>query len=208
MILALITLISLSSQVGRALRVLQPYKVVAVDGEVQLRCSYHARGRPEEMRVSLYRGEHRKERVCTHSFNTTLSDLRNDGPILCRGELSPGGVDLIISGLKGEDTDIYHCQIEILYPPPYLIKFGNGTLIYIPEKMDCPAPLAQMQEEPHSTKSILPILVLAFFILIIITVIIFSYKFFKRGQRRIMYPQMPPVMTKRVDCRFGYENFL
>ncbi|KAJ8352752.1 hypothetical protein SKAU_G00242280 [Synaphobranchus kaupii] len=210
MILVLIPLLGLCTHVGRALRVLQPYRVVASDeGEVRMRCSYHVRGSPEEMRLALYRGKYGEEQVCAFTLNLTQAHFQTDGPVRCRGELSPGGIDLTVSGLRGDDTDLYRCRMEVLYPPPYLIQFGNGTIFYIPEKTDCPPPAAaQTQDETSSTSVILPIAVLASFVLIIIIVIISTYKFFVTSQRRRMYPLMAPVTSKRVDCRFGYENFL
>uniref|UniRef100_A0A672PZP6 Uncharacterized protein n=1 Tax=Sinocyclocheilus grahami TaxID=75366 RepID=A0A672PZP6_SINGR len=32
------------------------------------------------------------------------------------------------------DTDLYRCEIEILFPPPYLRTVGNGTIVYIQGK--------------------------------------------------------------------------
>ncbi|KAJ8281775.1 hypothetical protein COCON_G00042940 [Conger conger] len=208
MILVLITLVSLSTQTGKALRVQQPYRVVAADGEARLRCSYRVGGSPEEMRLVLYRGKYGEDQVCFFTFNTSQPHIQTDGPVQCRGEISPGGVDLTVSGLKGEDTDLYRCRVEVLYPPPYLRKFGNGTIIYIPERTDCPNTEAQTQGEYDSTRFILPIAALASFFLIIIIIVISTYKFFIMSQRKRMYPHMVPVMPKRVDCRFGYENFL
>ncbi|XP_035266074.1 T-cell-specific surface glycoprotein CD28 [Anguilla anguilla] len=209
MIPALITLISLCTHAGRALRVQQPYRVEARDGEARLRCSYAVRGSPEEMRLTLYRGKFGDDLVCQRTFNTTQSHFQTDGPVVrCRGELTPGGVDLAVSGLRGEDTDIYRCQLEVLYPPPYLMKYGNGTIVYIPEKTDCPTPASQAQDEPQSTQVVLPIAVMAIFIIIFIIAIISIYMFFNTSQRKRMYPHMTPVTSNRVDCRFGYENFL
>ncbi|KAJ8383951.1 hypothetical protein AAFF_G00213200 [Aldrovandia affinis] len=189
MILILITLISLCTQAGRALRVKQPYRVVASDGEVRLRCSYS--GRTEEMRVALYKGMYGEQQ--------------------CRGELGHRSVDIVVSGLRGEDSDLYRCRMEVIYPPPYLVKYGNGTIFYIPEQAqhrDCPSPAGQKQEDPGSKQDILPIAVLVFFLLLIIIIIISTYKFVNMSHRRKMYAQMAPVVSKRVDCRFGYENFL
>ncbi|KAG5851756.1 hypothetical protein ANANG_G00055130 [Anguilla anguilla] len=91
MIPALITLISLCTHAGRALRVQQPYRVEARDGEARLRCSYAVRGSPEEMRLTLYRGKFGDDLVCQRTFNTTQSHFQTDGPVVrCRGELTPG----------------------------------------------------------------------------------------------------------------------
>lgn len=36
-----------------------------------------------------------------------------------------------MTGLKATDTDMYRCEIEIFYPPPFLRLTGNGTLIHV-----------------------------------------------------------------------------
>lgn len=36
-----------------------------------------------------------------------------------------------MSGLKATDTDMYRCEIEVFYPPPYLRLTGNGTLLHV-----------------------------------------------------------------------------
>ncbi|KAG9349019.1 hypothetical protein JZ751_029337 [Albula glossodonta] len=170
--------LSLSLSSRPALRVQQPYRVVASDGEVRLRCSYNVRSAPEEMRLALYQGKYGEQQICASTFNVSQSHFQTNGPIQCRGELSPGAVDLIISGLTGNDTDLYRCRIEVLYPPPYLMKIGNGTIVYIPEKTDCPAPAAQSatREDSPSSFVILPVTVLSFFIIIIIILVITTYK--------------------------------
>lgn len=51
--------------------------------------------------------------------------------VLCHAQVSEGAVEVTISGLKATDTDIYRCEIEVFYPPPYLRIPGNGTLIHV-----------------------------------------------------------------------------
>ncbi|XP_036400666.1 cytotoxic T-lymphocyte protein 4 [Megalops cyprinoides] len=212
MIVELIAFISLCAHAGRALRVTQPYRAVAVDGEVRLRCSFRVRHTAEEMRVALIRGLHGEQQVCASSFNLTQSYHQTEGAVQCRGELSPGGVDLVVWGLTLEDTDLYRCRVELLYPPPYMANFGNGTLLFIPgptAKEDCPSPAAQTDTvvDSDSATVILPVAALVFFILILI-IIILTYKMITMDYRKRMYASMAPVISKRVDCRFGYENFL
>uniref|UniRef100_A0A673WNK2 Cytotoxic T-lymphocyte protein 4-like n=1 Tax=Salmo trutta TaxID=8032 RepID=A0A673WNK2_SALTR len=140
-----------------ALRVTQPYRVVGFHGEVELFCSYHHTGRhePEELWVTLYRGMYRegKQKVCTSSFtrNQTSFQVEGEREVRCRGQLRPGRVNLTVSGLRGNDTDLYHCGIEVMYPPPYLRTFGNGTLLYIPEEPNCSLPEAQRTSDMGET---------------------------------------------------------
>uniref|UniRef100_A0A671KV77 CD28 molecule n=1 Tax=Sinocyclocheilus anshuiensis TaxID=1608454 RepID=A0A671KV77_9TELE len=114
-----------------ALRVSQPYRVVGKEGEVPLRCSFSSKLKPEEMQVSLYKGLHGRESLCSAYVNLSEPYFTTDGTVNCRGNISSGRVDMIISGLRGNDTDIYRCEIEILFPPPYLRTIGNGTVVYI-----------------------------------------------------------------------------
>lgn len=113
-----------------ALHVSQPYRVVGKEGEVPLHCSFSPK-RLEEMQVSVYKGLHSHERICSVFVNLSEPHFTTDGAVNCRGNISSGRVDMIISGLRGEDTDFYRCEIEILFPPPYLKGVGNGTVVYI-----------------------------------------------------------------------------
>lgn len=49
----------------------------------------------------------------------------------CSAQVRGGAVELTVSGLKAEHTDMYRCKIEVFYPPPYLHLTGNGTLIHV-----------------------------------------------------------------------------
>lgn len=51
--------------------------------------------------------------------------------VQCTAQVTEGAVEVTVSGLKATDTDIYRCDIEIFYPPPYLRLTGNGTLIHV-----------------------------------------------------------------------------
>lgn len=109
----------------------QPYRVEGKEGEVPLHCSFSIKLRPEEMQISLYKGSHGQEKICSSFVNLSEPYFTTDGTVNCRGNISSGRVDMIITGLRGEDTDIYRCEIEINFPPPYLRGVGNGTLVYI-----------------------------------------------------------------------------
>ncbi|XP_018936110.1 T-cell-specific surface glycoprotein CD28-like [Cyprinus carpio] len=130
---------------GLALRVSQPYRVVGNEGEVPLRCSFSSKLKPEEMQVSLYKGLHGRERICSAYVNLSEPYFTTDGTVNCRGNISSGRVDMIIAGLRGNDTDFYRCEIEILFPPPYLRTIGNGTIVYIQETPNCPTASTQSQ---------------------------------------------------------------
>ncbi|MFT7808144.1 cytotoxic T-lymphocyte protein 4-like, partial [Arapaima gigas] len=195
-----------------ALHVYQPYRVVGSSREIMLRCYYQTTGQPDELRLTLYRGMYGKQEMCASSFNTSQSHFETQGEVRCRGQIQPGHVDLHISGLVGQNTDLYQCAFEVLYPPPYLFGIGNGTLLYIPEDLDCPAPAEKLQANTEGISegaSVLPWMVFA---LIIVIVVIFttavSYKVFTMKYRRREFMGIRPVPPKKVDCKMGYDNFL
>ncbi|KPP70938.1 hypothetical protein Z043_110183 [Scleropages formosus] len=157
--------------------------MVASDGELRLHCSYNPQIQPQELVVALYRGMHGNQRVCIIGLNLTHSKpgFQTEGPIRCKAEHSLAGVDLVVSGLRGLDTDLYRCTLEVLYPPPYRIGTGNGTLFHIP--------------------------VIISSVVFVIIIIILTIKALLKQKRR-GYPGIAAVTARRVDCRFGYENFL
>ncbi|XP_026074834.1 T-cell-specific surface glycoprotein CD28 [Carassius auratus] len=130
---------------GLALDVSQPYRVVGNEREVPLRCSFSSRLKPEEMQVSLYRGSHGREKICSAYVNLSEPYFTTVGTFNCSGKISSKRVDMMISGLRGNDTDIYRCEIEIIFPPPYLRKIGNGTIVYIQETPICSNASTQSQ---------------------------------------------------------------
>lgn len=112
----------------------QPYYAVGEQGQVSLHCTINTKTQPDEMRVSVYKGMFGEERICSAYVNISNPHIETNGRVYCRGNVSKGKVDLTIFGLIGKDTDLYRCQIEFMFPPPYISKIGNGTLVYIPGK--------------------------------------------------------------------------
>ncbi|XP_066497342.1 T-cell-specific surface glycoprotein CD28 [Hoplias malabaricus] len=155
MIAILITVI-LGIPLGNAFSVSQPYIVVGNQGQASLYCAYNIRTHPKEIQLSLYKGMYGEEMICTARVNLSDPYIVTDGRVHCRGNVSKGRVDLTIFGLKGEDTDLYRCKVEIIFPPPYLMKYGNGTLVHIPENPECPREHTQaiVGDSPDITKDI------------------------------------------------------
>ncbi|XP_055720507.1 cytotoxic T-lymphocyte protein 4-like [Salvelinus fontinalis] len=197
--------------VWNALKITQPYRVVGFRGEVELFCSYHHPGRhePEELRVTLYQGTYReaKQEVCASSFthNQTSFQVEGEREARCRGQLAPGRVNLTISGLRGNDTDLYYCGIEVMYPPPYLRTFGNGTLLYIPEEPGCSLPEAQRRSDMGETSVRLALagLVAASTLMVIPVIAFLLYQVLQRKRR---FGGITPMISQN-DGRFGYGNF-
>uniref|UniRef100_A0A3B4YYQ4 Immunoglobulin V-set domain-containing protein n=1 Tax=Seriola lalandi dorsalis TaxID=1841481 RepID=A0A3B4YYQ4_SERLL len=122
-----------------AVKVIQPYRVVSINGTAQVQCfiepqpSFHLNQpsndqkrqypypNPEEVRVSLLKGLHGTQKLCS-----SVPNFQDHGQTGVENE-----EEVTVSGLKATDTDVYRCGIEVLYPPPYLRLTGNGTLIHV-----------------------------------------------------------------------------
>uniref|UniRef100_A0A8C4RZA4 Cytotoxic T-lymphocyte associated protein 4 n=1 Tax=Erpetoichthys calabaricus TaxID=27687 RepID=A0A8C4RZA4_ERPCA len=150
-----------------ALHIYQPYRVNADnDGLAQLACSFNHTGRGQELRVTLLRGLSGKDVVCMSSFQLPNTSLESDEPLSCQGNASANRLDLTVPGLSGADTDFYRCKVEILYPPPYRLGLGSGTLIYVPP---CPA-------KEHSMDWVfmaVPVTVVVCTVIIIISILVY-----------------------------------
>ncbi|XP_051999214.1 T-cell-specific surface glycoprotein CD28-like [Xyrauchen texanus] len=190
---------------GIALHVSQPYRVEGKMGQVKLHCSFSSKFKPLELQVSLYKGLHGQEKICSAYVNLSEPYFRTDGAVHCRGNISSGTVDMIINGLKGEDTDIYRCETEILYPPPYLRMFGNGTIVYIQETPTCPTSFPHSQSQTEERTSViddggpLPLL----YAILIIT----SFSFILQIMKNIWKWRDNGSMTPMVSQKESYRQF-
>ncbi|KAL6484564.1 hypothetical protein MHYP_G00066090 [Metynnis hypsauchen] len=203
MIAILVTVI-LGIPLGNAFSVSQPYYVVGSQGEASLHCTFNIK--PKEMKVSLYKGMYGEERICSANVNMSEPHIVTDGKVHCRGNVSKGRVDLTVFGLKGEDTDLYRCQVEIIFPPPYLSKFGNGTLVYIPETPDCPTEHteARIQDNPEITPIQSPSLPLILICAVLITTTIILIL---QVINMIMMPPKSNHVPQIVPQKGNYMNF-
>lgn len=167
MLLDQLVLLCLLIPARHALSVSQPYRVVGTHGTVNLFCSLHHPSLPQlqpqpdhkplaqpqppsypgprDLRLTLLKGLHGRQEVCSSSFHSSQSELKVNprGEVACAAQLTQARVGLTVSGLRGNDTDLYRCVFEILYPPPYLRVTGNGTLVHVidqPEECSGAAP--------------------------------------------------------------------
>ncbi|CAJ0940390.1 unnamed protein product [Ranitomeya imitator] len=121
------------SEVHAGTQVTQPAVIVANrHGEATLICDYSVYGMVEEIRFSLLKKtkKHISE-ICVFSFNTKYEHASIGDTIRCLGIPSPHNVTFNISGLTAEDTGLYTCKMEVMYPPPYRSSEGNATLVYV-----------------------------------------------------------------------------
>ncbi|XP_029936074.1 uncharacterized protein cd28 [Myripristis murdjan] len=153
-------------------KVVQPYRVESRNGTARLQCliqpqpafpephsssSNQIQPRPsyphpvpDELRVTLLKGLHGSQELCS-SF-LVLSQQREgnaeEGEVQCQAEVTGGAVQLTVSGLKANHTDLYRCAVEVFYPPPYLNLIGNGTLIHVQDSPPCPV----LDAQPRSSQ--------------------------------------------------------
>ncbi|XP_058508561.1 cytotoxic T-lymphocyte protein 4 [Solea solea] len=140
--------------VWSAVKVIQPYRAVGINGTAQVQCFIHPQPSnhiqasdvypypdPEEVRVALLVGLHGNRELCSSVVNLTKhggTGEKKDREVQCSVQVIEGAMEVTVSGLKATDTELYRCQIEVLYPPPYLRLTGNGTLVHVLGDSDCP----------------------------------------------------------------------
>ncbi|XP_072253866.1 cytotoxic T-lymphocyte protein 4 [Leuresthes tenuis] len=232
----LLTVLSLCLPVWSAVRVTQPYRVVSTNGTAQIQCVIQPRpashqdqpshGRrlaypypiPEDFRVTLMKGLHGNQELCSSLLNfteQTETQWEGQGEVQCWAQVRDGDVEVTISGLKATDTDIYRCEIQVLYPPPYLRFRGNGTLIHVVESSDCPAQRAKArqredegEEDSERTAPVsVPVVVLVIGIICVLLIIIYFQTLqCERGRREMVRMTLPVAHHKMEAASFPYEN--
>ncbi|XP_062390975.1 cytotoxic T-lymphocyte protein 4-like [Sardina pilchardus] len=132
--LIIASLVYLATPAVNGQHIVQPYRVVATEGQATIECRYSSppRHQPLELHVTLLKGYHGAATICGSYINSTIGSVRTQEPNACEVTLSERGVNVSVAGLTGDDTDMYRCVVKVLYPPPYLEKHGNGTLVYVP----------------------------------------------------------------------------
>ncbi|XP_041940469.1 cytotoxic T-lymphocyte protein 4 isoform X3 [Alosa sapidissima] len=137
--LIIASLVYLATPAVNGLRIVQPYRVVATDDQATVECRYASppRYQPLELHVTLLKGLYGAVSICGGYVNSTIGSMQTQGTKACKVTLSERGVNVSVAGMKEDDTDLYRCVVKVLYPPPYLERFGNGTLVYVPEKPEC-----------------------------------------------------------------------
>ncbi|KAM9710623.1 cytotoxic T-lymphocyte protein 4 [Menidia menidia] len=193
-----------------ALRLTQPYRVESLNGSARVRCLVHpwpahlqlgSSGNrsppppdPEDLRVTLLRGLHGHQELCSTLLNHSQSPTSEE--VVCWAKIRAGAVEVSVSGLRPSDTDMYRCDIQMFYPPPYLRLRGNGTLIHVVES-SCPSGRAAArlgpqeeeeddeeddeEEDEDQTNGLVSVPVVVLIILIICVLIIVIY--FQGSQR-------------------------
>ncbi|KAM8934099.1 cytotoxic T-lymphocyte protein 4 [Pelodytes ibericus] len=182
----------------------QPDFIVANrHGNASLVCDYLAPDNVMELRFSLLKKSvNQMIEICAFSFSTNYEQATISKAIHCTGVPGPKNVTLHISGLQAEDTGTYFCKLEVMYPPPYWTKEGNGTLIYV---SDLISECAQSSEPPEFSMNewgLLAICAFTFLYSMLVTCILLFRKQRKRRWDTGFYEkmlQMDSVQSKNYS---------
>ncbi|XP_059199552.1 cytotoxic T-lymphocyte protein 4 [Centropristis striata] len=222
----LLALQSLCLPVYSILKVVQPYRVESTNGTARVQCiiqpqpSFHhitssessyPHPDPEELRVTLLRGLKGNQPLCSDILNFTEQregGEEREGEVQCSAQVREGAVEVTVSGLRPSDTDMYRCEIEVFYPPPFLRLTGNGTLIHVLGSAGCPQPQRQVaaragegeEEEGEERTETVPVPVLVLVILVICVLSIIVYFQAVQCQQSKREIRRMPAMFQKMDA--------
>ncbi|KAM9283970.1 LOW QUALITY PROTEIN: cytotoxic T-lymphocyte protein 4 [Cariama cristata] len=96
-------------------------------------------GNAKEIRVTLLKqtGDSFTE-ICASTYTTEFKNVQCGRVIQCHVSPSRNNVTLTLTGLQANDTGLYVCKMERMYPPPYFMNKGNGTHLYVIDPEPCP----------------------------------------------------------------------
>lgn len=114
--------------------------LVVDNSDVTLSCRYSHNLLLKEFRASLHKGVNSDVEVCVAIGNLSSQlQLHSNVGFTCDGNLDNETVTFYLRNLHVNQTDIYFCRVEVMYPPPYLDnEKSNGTIIHVKEKHLCP----------------------------------------------------------------------
>nr|ACX71607.1 cytotoxic T lymphocyte-associated antigen-4 [Anas platyrhynchos] len=122
-----------ATAIAEVMEVSQPAMVLANrQGVASLVCKYKHIGNAKEIRVTLLKqtGDQFTE-ICASTYTTEFKMFSVEEVIQCRVSPSRNNVTLTLTGLQVNDTGLYVCKMERMYPPPYFMNKGNGTQLYV-----------------------------------------------------------------------------
>ena len=101
-------------------------------GVANLVCKYKHIGNAKEIRVTLLKqtGDRFTE-ICASTYTMEFKMFSVEDVIQCHVSPSRNNVTLTLTGLQANDTGLYVCKMERMYPPPYFMNKGNGTHLYV-----------------------------------------------------------------------------
>lgn len=103
----------------------------------ELFCNYTCKSsKLMTMKVSLLKGIKGTEEVCSIHWNGTYNSSKVNSEFRCFMNVSKedGSVTFKLRNLHINQTDIYNCRIDILYPPPFDRRSSKGVVIHVKGK--------------------------------------------------------------------------
>ncbi|KAL2302447.1 hypothetical protein Nmel_009876 [Mimus melanotis] len=108
--------------------------LIVANQTATLVCNYTYNGTGKEFRASLHKGTDSSVEVCFISWNTTIISNNSNKEFNCQGDHDKNKVIFHLWNMNANQTDIYFCKIEVMYPPPYVYnEKSNGTVIHVKE---------------------------------------------------------------------------
>ncbi|XP_032866669.1 T-cell-specific surface glycoprotein CD28 isoform X2 [Tyto alba] len=158
--------------------------LIVANKTATLVCNYTYNGTGKEFRASLHKGTGSAVEVCFISWNTTKTSSNSNKEFNCQGIHDKDKVIFNLWNMSADQTDIYFCKIEAMYPPPYVYnEKSNGTVIHVKE-----TPI--QTQEPQSAIPLWIMVsvtgVLAFYSMLITAVFINYWKLTPGRAERIM----------------------
>ncbi|NXX75492.1 CD28 protein, partial [Urocolius indicus] len=205
----LFSLSSLPSFPENKILVAQSPLLTVANKTATLVCNYTYNGTGKEFRASLHKGTDSAVEVCSISWNTNKTSSNSNKEFNCEGIPDKDKVIFNLLNMSVNQTDIYFCKIEAMYPPPYVSnEKSNGTVIHVKGKL---RKILIQTQEPQSA-SLLWIMVavsgvLAFYSTLI-TAVFVSY--WQKSKKNIyhqsdymnMTPRHPPYQKNK-----GYPSY-
>lgn len=110
--------------------------LIVTNQTATLVCNYTYNGTGKEFRASLHKGTDSSVEVCVISWNATKISSNSNKEFNCHGNHDKDKIIFNIWNMNANQTDIYFCKIEVMYPPPYVYnEKSNGTVIHVKGKL-------------------------------------------------------------------------
>ncbi|XP_043916658.1 T-cell-specific surface glycoprotein CD28 isoform X2 [Protopterus annectens] len=135
-----IMIIAILIYTAAGLNISQPLTLTTNTSDVVLHCPFSLPANTEEFKAVLHRNYSQGSFICGSTFNITSKVTSPHNGSQCIVTADNTTLSFFLSNLTPKDTAVYECIIEVMYPPPYQKKYGNGTLIDVNGVPPSPVP--------------------------------------------------------------------
>ncbi|XP_019061859.2 T-cell-specific surface glycoprotein CD28 [Fukomys damarensis] len=181
--------------------------LVVYDNEVNLSCKYTYNLFSKEFRASLYKGVDSAVEVCVvnGNFSHPLQFHSNTG-FNCDGNFDNETVTFYLRNLFVNQTDIYFCKIEVMYPPPYLDEKSNGTIIHVIERHH-PHPCVRLCSESKPFWTVVVVGGVVTFYSVVVTMAFYLYWIKSKRTRLLQSDYMNMTPRRLGPTRRHYQPY-